>query len=285
MALEYLSELALNSFISLALAEDVGDGDHTTKSCIPIKDRSSAHLLVKEAGVLAGVNLAERIILRLDPSAQFDLKIKDGQDVNSGDIAFVLTANTQAILSGERLILNCMQRMSGIATKTKKYSELIKHTSAKLLDTRKTTPNFRMLEKWAVVIGGGQNHRFNLSDMLMIKDNHIDYAGSISQAISSAKKYLDDKSLVKKIEVEARNIREVEEIISNEGVYRILLDNMSIKQIKECLSIIPAHIQTEASGNINEGTIVEYAETGVDYISVGALTHSIQSLDLSLKAI
>ena len=285
MALEYLSELALNSFISLALAEDIGDGDYTTDSCIPINDRSSAKLLVKERGILAGVNLAERIILKLDPTAKFELKIKDGQPVNVGDIAFNLTANTRAILSGERLILNCMQRMSGIATKTKEYVELIKHTNTKLLDTRKTTPNFRILEKWAVVIGGGSNHRYNLSDMLMIKDNHIDYAGGVTKAINNAQLFLTEKQLDRKIEVEARSFDEVREIVDCGGVFRILLDNMTPSQIKEALKLIPSGIETEASGNITNNTIVDYAESEVDYISVGALTHSIKSLDLSLKAI
>jgi len=285
VALEYLSELALNSFISLALAEDIGDGDYTTDSCIPINDRSSAKLLVKERGILAGVNLAERIILKLDPTAKFELKIKDGQPVNVGDIAFNLTANTRAILSGERLILNCMQRMSGIATKTKEYVELIKHTNTKLLDTRKTTPNFRILEKWAVVIGGGSNHRYNLSDMLMIKDNHIDYAGGVTKAINNAQLFLTEKQLDRKIEVEARSFDEVREIVDCGGVFRILLDNMTPSQIKEALKLIPSGIETEASGNITNNTIVDYAESEVDYISVGALTHSIKSLDLSLKAI
>ena len=285
MALEYLSELALNSFISLALSEDIGDGDHTTNSCISSADRSTAKLLVKEDGILAGVNLAERIILKLDPSAEFDLKIKDGQPVKTGDIAFIITANTRAILSGERLILNCMQRMSGIATKTKEYVNLIKHTNTKLLDTRKTTPNFRILEKWAVIIGGGKNHRYNLADMLMIKDNHIDYAGGITKAVTNAQSYLAEKKLDRKIEVEARSFEEVKEIVKCGGVFRILLDNMTPSQIKEALLLIPEGIETEASGNITDTTISKYSETGVDFISVGALTHSIKSLDLSLKAI
>ncbi len=285
MALEYLSELALNSFISLALAEDIGDGDYTTDSCIPVDDRSSAKLLVKEKGILAGVNLAERIILRLDPTAEFDLKIKDGKAVEVGDVAFNITANTRAILSGERLILNCMQRMSGIATKTKAYIELIDHTKANLLDTRKTTPNFRILEKWAVVIGGGKNHRYNLSDMLMIKDNHIDYAGGITKAIKNAESFLAEKGLDRKIEVEARTLAEVKEIVECGGAFRILLDNMTPSQTIEALELIPSGVETEASGNITGETIVGYAETGVDYISVGALTHSIRSIDLSLKAI
>ena len=285
MALEYLSELALNSFISLALAEDIGEGDFTTDSCIPENDRSSAHLLIKEPGILAGVNLAERIILKLDSSAEFDLKIMDGKPVKAGQVAFVIKANTRAILSGERLILNCMQRMSGIATKTKELVDLIKHTDCNLLDTRKTTPNFRILEKWAVVIGGGRNHRYNLSDMLMIKDNHIDYAGGITNAIKKAQSFLNEKSLDRKIEVEARTFEEVSEIVECGGSFRILLDNMSPEETVEALKLIPSNVETEASGNITGETIVNYAETGVDFISVGALTHSIKSLDLSLKAI
>ena len=285
MALEYLSEIALNSFISLALAEDIGEGDFTTDSCIPKEERSSAKLLIKEDGILAGVNLAERIILRLDPGAKFDLKIHDGKLVKAGEIAFNITANTRAILSGERLILNCMQRMSGIATKTNELLGLIKHTNCSLLDTRKTTPNFRVLEKWAVVIGGGKNHRYNLSDMLMIKDNHIDYAGGITSAIKKAQSFLLEKKLDRKIEVEARTLAEVKEIVECGGVFRILLDNMTPSQTVMALKLIPSDIETEASGNITGDTIAYYAETGVDYISVGALTHSIKSLDLSLKAI
>lgn len=284
MALEYLSELAIKQFITLALAEDIGEGDHTTNACIPKDALGRAYGLGKQSGVLAGMNLAERIMLHLDPEAKFKPLVKDGTTIHVGDKLFEIEGNQQAILKGERLILNCMQRMSGIATYTNQLNTLIKHTQARLLDTRKTTPNFRIMEKWAVLIGGGTNHRYNLADMVMIKDNHIDFAGGISKAIDKVKAYQADKNISVPIEVETRSIEEVKEVLLNTGVQRILLDNMSIKELEEAVALINGQTETEASGGINESTIAKIAETGVDYISVGALTHSAKSLDISLKA-
>lgn len=285
MALEYLSEIAVNSFIQLALAEDIGEEDYTTNACIPEDAIQKAELLVKDEGILAGVNMAERIFLKLDPLVNFKKFISDGEEVKKGDVAFEIEAKTRAILIGERLALNCMQRMSGIATKTHQLNQLIKHTSAKLLDTRKTTPNFRLMEKWAVVIGGGKNHRYDLSEMVMIKDNHIDYAGGVAEAISRVKSYLGKKNVDIPVEIEARNLKEVKEILEAGPVNRILLDNMNNQELKSAVEMIGNAAETEASGGITEATIKEIAETGVDYISVGALTHAVKSLDLSLKAV
>lgn len=284
MSLEYLSEIAINSFIQLALAEDVGDGDHSSLACFDENVKSRAQLIIKDEGVLAGVNLAERIFLKVDPSLKFNLKIKDGEPVKYGDIAFTVEGSAISILTGERLVLNCMQRMSGIATYTKYLNSLIEGTDAKLLDTRKTTPNFRMMEKWAVVIGGGLNHRYNLCDMVMLKDNHIDYAGGITKAVQATLQYLEEKNKDLKIEVETRNLEEVKEALSVEGIDRIMLDNMSPELMKEAVSLINGKTEVEASGGITEETIRAVAETGVDFISVGALTHSIMSKDMSLKA-
>ena len=285
MELAYLSNKNINRFIDLALAEDVGDGDHSTLSSIPENATRKAHLLFKDDGVAAGLEMAERIFKRIDPSIHLDMKIKDGDKVSDGDIGFIIEGSARSILTGERLALNCLQRMSGIATYTDKLVYMIHHTNAKLLDTRKTTPNFRIMEKWAVAIGGGVNHRFGLYDMVMLKDNHIDFAGGVAKAIRGTKKYLADKGLDLKIEVETRNLKEVEEVIAFGGVDRIMLDNMLPSDMREAIKLIDGKYETEASGGITEKTIGDVAETGVDFISVGALTHSYQSLDISLKAI
>ncbi len=285
MELAYLSNKNINRFIDLALAEDVGDGDHSTLSSIPENATRKAHLLFKDDGVAAGLEMAERIFKRIDPSIHLDMKIKDGDKISEGDIGFIIEGSARSILTGERLALNCLQRMSGIATYTDKLVYMIHHTNAKLLDTRKTTPNFRIMEKWAVAIGGGVNHRFGLYDMVMLKDNHIDFAGGVAEAIRGTKKYLANKGLDLKIEVETRNLKEVEEVIACGGVDRIMLDNMLPSDMREAIKLIDGKYETEASGGITEKTIGDVAETGVDFISVGALTHSYQSLDISLKAI
>lgn len=284
--MEYLSEIALNSFISLALAEDLGDGDHSSLGAIPESAKNKAQLIVKDEGILAGVNIAERVFFKVDPYLKFNLLIRDGKAVKYGDIAFTVEGSSRSILIGERLALNCMQRMSGIATYTNYLNSLIAGTGAKLLDTRKTTPNFRMMEKWAVVIGGGHNHRYGLFDMVILKDNHVDFSGGIKQAIQNTKEYLkriNREDL--RIEVETRNLKEVAEVLEVGGVHRIMLDNMSNDMMREAVKMIKKQYETEASGGVTEKTIRGIAETGVDYISVGALTHSIKSLDMSLKAV
>ncbi len=284
--MEYLSEFAINNFIALALAEDVGDGDHSSLGGVPKEAQKKAQLIVKDNGIIAGINLAERIFLKVDPTLQFDLKIKDGKEVIKGDRAFFIQGNARSILKAERLVLNCMQRMSGIATYTNKLVKLISSTNAKLLDTRKTTPNFRMMEKWAVLIGGGHNHRFGLFDMIMLKDNHVDYAGGIAEAINNANKYIRDIGRNDlKIEIETRTLQEVQEVLNCGGVFRIMLDNMSVEMMKTAVNMINKRFEVEASGGVTEESIVEIAKTGVDYISVGALTHSFKSLDMSLKAV
>ncbi len=280
----YVSQADLEDFIDRALIEDLGDGDHSTLASIPAEASHSAYLIMKEDGVIAGMELAEIIFKRLDKSIEFSDALADGTHVQKGDIILRIKGMTRAILSGERLFLNCLQRMSGIATRTSKLNGLIDHTDCKLLDTRKTTPNMRMLEKWAVTIGGGVNHRYGLYDMIMLKDNHVDYAGGIAQAVSATKDYLKETGKDLKIEVETRNIDEVKQALSIGGVDRIMLDNMSVDQMTEAVSIIDGRSETEASGGITEETIQAIAETGVDFISVGALTHSIKSLDISLKA-
>ena len=272
----------LQAFIDLALAEDIGDGDHTSMACIPAQAKGKARLLVKEKGILAGVGVAKAIVARVDPGIKFKLLIKDGTPVQPGDVAFHLQGNIRSILLVERLLLNCMQRMSGIATKTNHLVHLCKGTKAQVIDTRKTSPGLRMLEKWAVKIGGGGNHRFGLYDMILIKDNHIDYAGGIENAISSCLNYKEKRMLP--IEVEARTLADVTAILKAKGVQRILLDNFSPQQLKKAVKIIGNRIETEASGGITEKNISQYAKTGVDFISIGALTHSVKSLDLSLKA-
>lgn len=280
----YITTQFLKQFITSALAEDVGDGDHSTLASIPATAKSKARLLVKDIGVLAGVELASHIFHQFDPSLTLDSKMRDGDFVNKGDVAFTVQGSARSILTTERLVLNCMQRMSGIATYTQRLTDLIKGTKATILDTRKTTPNFRMLEKWAVLIGGGQNHRIGLFDMIMLKDNHIDMAGGIEQAILQTKDYLRASKRELKIEVETRNLKEVEEILRVGGVDVIMLDNMSAEEMKKAVWLINGRYKTEASGGITEETIRSVAESGVDFISVGALTHSVKSLDLSLKA-
>lgn len=280
----YITNQFLKQFITSALAEDVGDGDHSTLAAIPAAATSKARLLVKDSGVLAGVELASHIFHQFDPSLTLDIKLKDGDSVNKGDVAFIVQGSARSILTTERLVLNCMQRMSGIATYTQRLTDFIKGTKATLLDTRKTTPNFRMLEKWAVVIGGGQNHRIGLFDMIMLKDNHIDMAGGIEQAILQTKDYLRASKRELKIEVETRNLKEVEEVLRVGEVDVIMLDNMSPEEMKKAVWLISGRYKTEASGGITEETIRSVAESGVDFISVGALTHSVKSLDLSLKA-
>lgn len=276
---------ALNEFIELALKEDVGSGDYTSMACIPSNASGKAKLLVKEKGILAGMEVAEAIFKKVDPNIIFKPFLKDGDSINKGDIAFEVYGNSISLLTSERLVLNCMQRMSGIATKTSYYVSLIKGTEAKILDTRKTTPGIRMLEKLAVKIGGGTNHRFGLYDMMMIKDNHIDFAGGIPNAIKNANTYQQKNDINIPIEIEARNLNEVNEILSISGINRIMLDNFTFDDTKTAVELIDKRYETESSGGITEKTIRKYALCGVDYISVGALTHSISSLDLSLKAI
>jgi nicotinate-nucleotide pyrophosphorylase (carboxylating) len=280
----YVTDALLDDFITRALSEDLGDGDHSTLSCIPASSEQSAYLLVKEAGVIAGMELAPLVFRKLDPNMHIEMLAKDGQQVAKGDVIMRLQGKVQAILSGERLLLNCMQRMSGIATKTAQLNSLIAGTGANLLDTRKTTPNMRMLEKWAVLIGGGVNHRYGLYDMIMLKDNHIDFAGGITQAVRATQNYLKSQNLNLKIEVETRNLQEVKEAVAVGGVDRIMLDNMSVEEMTDAVKYIDGRSETEASGGITESSIRPVAETGVDFISVGALTHSIKSLDISLKA-
>lgn len=282
--LQYLSDKNIAAFISAALLEDVGPGDYSSLASVPAEAQNQARLLIKDSGILAGVTMAQHIFRQLDPKLKVELLLTDGTSVNPGDIGLTVSGNARSILTAERLVLNCMQRMSGIATYTHYLNGLIKGTTTRLLDTRKTTPNFRLPEKWAVAIGGGTNHRFGLYDMVMLKDNHIDYAGGITAAISATKKYLKDQGLALSIEVETRNLAEVEEALAAGGIQRILLDNMSTYTLKEAIKIIDGRCETEASGGITEETIREVAETGVDFISVGALTHSFKSLDISLKA-
>ena len=270
--------------INLAFEEDIKDGDHSSLSCIPNNKMGKAQLIVKDQGIIAGIKLAEWIFESIDPTLFMEINVKDGDKVKKGDIAFSVKGCSISILTAERLVLNCMQRMSAIATKTRDYVELVKGTKTTILDTRKTTPGIRILEKWAVKIGGGDNHRFGLYDMIMLKDNHIDYAGGITKAIDKAKKYLKEKNLNLKIEVEARDLNEVKEIMTTKGVHRIMLDNFTPKDTIEAVKLINGKFETESSGGITSSTIRTYAECGVDFISVGALTHSIYNMDLSLKA-
>jgi nicotinate-nucleotide pyrophosphorylase (carboxylating) len=280
----YISEEYIHRFIESALHEDVGDGDHSTLASIPAEAVKTAALLVKDKGIIAGVELARTIFLAVDPEMSVDVLIQDGQEVSHGDIVFRVTGSARTILTLERLVLNCMQRMSAIASLTRHYVRLIEGTGAQLLDTRKTTPNFRLLEKWAVVIGGGTNHRLGLFDMIMLKDNHIDMAGGISAAINRTKDYLRATGKALPIEVETRNLQEVEQVLQVGGVDIIMLDNMQPTELKEAVSLIGGRCKTEASGGITEESIREVAASGVDFISVGALTHAVRSMDLSLKA-
>lgn len=275
----------IDPFIINALKEDVGDGDHTSLSTIPADTVGKAKLLVKDDGILAGVELALEIFHIVDPALKVNVFIQDGAAVKYGDVAFEVEGSAQSILVAERLVLNCMQRMSGIATKTHNIVDLLKGTNAKVLDTRKTTPGLRYLEKWAVKIGGGVNHRFGLYDMILIKDNHVDYAGGIRQAIENANQYLADNNKKLAIEIEVRNLDELEQVLQTGNINRILLDNFNYVELRQAVNIINGRFITEASGGITIDNIREYADCGVDYISVGALTHSVKSLDLSLKAI
>ena len=275
----------LNTFIEFALKEDIRDGDHTSLACIPSTAIGKAQLLVKEKGILAGMEVAEAILKKVNTDIQFFPLMNDGEEMSIGDVAFIVEGPSASLLTAERLVLNCMQRMSGIATKTHQIVQLLEGTNAQVLDTRKTTPGIRLLEKWAVRIGGGKNHRFGLYDMMMIKDNHIDFAGGVEAAIEKAIAYQKEKGLDIPIEVEARNLDEVNEIMNIGKVQRIMLDNFSYADTRIAVERIGNLFETEASGGITEETIREHAICGVDYISVGALTHSVSSLDLSLKAL
>jgi nicotinate-nucleotide pyrophosphorylase (carboxylating) len=271
-------------FIHLAIAEDVRDGDHSSLACIPQEANGRAHLLVKDEGTIAGVQLAQWIFESIDPNIKMQALLQDGDEVKKGDIVFIVEGCSVSLLTAERIVLNCMQRMSAIATKTKAYVELIEGTETTILDTRKTTPGLRILEKWAVKIGGGANHRFGLYDMIMLKDNHIDFAGGITQAIEKTKKYLADKNLELRIEVETRDLDEVKEVVKVGGIHRIMLDNFTPAETIVAVEYIKGAYETESSGGITDKTIRSYAECGVDFISVGALTHSVYNMDLSLKA-
>ena len=275
----------LNLVIQNAIREDVGLGDFSSLACIPETATGKAKLLVKENGIIAGVDFAKMIFKFVDPNLQLEIFIKDGTAVEKGDVVFHVSGSSQSILKAERVVLNSMQRMSAIATKTKEYVRLLEGTKTKILDTRKTTPGFRVCEKWAVKIGGGENHRFALYDMIMLKDNHNDFAGGITLAITKTKAFLKSNNLDLKIIVEARNLDEIAEILQSDGVYRILIDNFNFEDTKNAVAIIGDKCLTESSGNINENTIRPYAECGVDFISSGALTHSIYNMDLSLKAL
>ena len=278
-------EKELDLIVKNGYREDVGDGDHTSLSSIPSNAQGKANLLVKDKGIIAGVAFAKKAFTYFDEDLQVESFIDDGSEVSYGDVVFQVSGNSQSILKAERFVLNAMQRMSAIATKTNFFVNLLKGTKTQILDTRKTTPGIRALEKWAVKIGGGENHRFALYDMIMIKDNHIDFAGGISEAITKTKQYLSDNKLNLKIIVEARSLKEIEEILQNEGVYRILIDNFSFEDTRKAVALINGKCFTESSGGINEDTIRKYAECGVDYISSGALTHSVYNMDLSLKAV
>lgn len=284
-----ISEKQFNKEIQLIIAnairEDVGEGDHSSLACIPSNAIGKAKLLVKDQGIIAGVEFAKKVFKYVDESLKMDILMDDGSKVTFGDIVFYVEGPSQSILKAERLVLNAMQRMSAIATITHRYVKLLEGTKAKILDTRKTTPGIRALEKLAVKIGGGENHRFALYDMIMLKDNHIDFAGGISKAIYKTQQYLNEKNLDLKIIVEARNLEEVEKILNNDGIYRILLDNFNYEDTKRAVKMIGNKCKTESSGGINEKTIREYALCGVDYISCGALTHSVSNMDLSLKAV
>ena len=278
-------EKELDIIISNAIREDVGDGDHSSLACIPEEAIGKAKLLVKEDGIIAGVEMAKRIFDYVDAGLKVETLIKDGAEVKFGDIVFYVEGSSQSILKSERLVLNVMQRMSAIAKKTNKFVKLLEGTKTKVLDTRKTTPGIRAIEKWAVKIGGGENHRFALYDMIMLKDNHIDFCGGVTKAINTTKDYLNNNHLDLKIIVEARSLEEIKEILAVGGVYRILIDNFNYEDTKKAVELIGNQCQTESSGGINLETARKYAECGVDYISSGALTHSVYNMDLSLKAV
>ncbi len=274
----------LQEFIDRIYKEDVREGDHTSLSCIPADAEGRARLIVKDEGIIAGIELAEEIFNYVDPDLQMTIDLPDGSAVKYGDIAFVVKGKVQSILTAERLVLNCMQRMSGIATMSRTYMDTIKGTNAKVLDTRKTAPGMRLIEKWAVRIGGAYNHRMGLYDMIMIKDNHHDFKGGITPAILATQAYLKEKNLDIKVEIEVRNLEELQEVLEVGQVDRILLDNMDVPTTIEAVKLVDGRFETESSGGITLETIRGYAETGVDYISVGALTHSYRSMDMSLKA-
>ncbi|MFZ9980727.1 MAG: carboxylating nicotinate-nucleotide diphosphorylase [Cyclobacteriaceae bacterium] len=280
----YLTPEKLNQFISSALSEDTGSGDHSTLAAVPQSAKGIARLLIKDEGIIAGIELAEHIFRFLDPALKLNLILNDGDPIKNGDVAFEVKGSVRSILTSERLVLNCMQRMSGIATKTSLFISLLRGTNTRILDTRKTTPNFRAMEKWAVAIGGGMNHRFSLSDLIMLKDNHVDACRGIEPAIKQARKYLSENNLDLKIEVETRNPDEVREALKcNPDI--IMFDNMTVQVMSQAVQLVAGKCQTEASGGITESNIRQVAETGVDFISIGALTHSVRSLDMSLKLI
>ena len=279
---QFKNELEL--LIANAIREDVGPGDYSSLACIPVSAKGKAKLLVKEDGIIAGVAFAKMIFHYVDAGLEVETFIEDGQRVEHGDVVFHVSGSSQSILKAERVVLNSMQRMSAIATKTNEYVQLIAGTKTKILDTRKTTPGFRAPEKWAVKIGGGENHRFALYDMIMLKDNHIDFAGGITLAIAKTKAFLKENNLDLKIIVEARDLDEIKEILQSDGVHRILIDNFNYEDTRKAVALIGNQCQTESSGNIDETTIRQYAECGVNYISSGALTHSVANMDLSLKA-
>lgn len=275
----------INKLLELAFAEDIGDGDHTTLCSIPATEMGKSRLLIKEQGILAGVEVAKAVFHKFDPSLQVEVFIQDGAAVKPGDVAFIVSGKVQSILQTERIVLNIMQRMSGIATTTHKYVKLLEGTKTKVLDTRKTTPGMRMLEKAAVKIGGGENHRIGLFDMILLKDNHVDFAGGIEKAIRGAQNYLKENNKQLKIEIEVRNFEELDEALRVGGVDRIMLDNFTPEKTREAVKIVNNRVELESSGGITIDTLREYAEAGVDFISVGALTHSVKSLDMSLKAV
>lgn len=274
----------VDRLIDLAFAEDIGDGDHTTLCCIPEEAMGKSHLLIKEDGILAGIEVAKEVFKRFDPQMQVEVLIGDGAHVKKGDIAMVVSGKIRSLLQTERLMLNIMQRMSGIATMTNRYVERLKGTNTRILDTRKTTPGLRMLEKQAVRIGGGCNHRIGLFDMILLKDNHVDFAGGITNAIDRCHQYLKTKGLDLKIEIEVRNFDELQQVLDHGGVDRIMLDNFSVADTKKAVDRVAHRFETESSGGITFDTIRDYAEQGVDFISVGALTHSVKGLDMSFKA-
>ena len=275
----------IDRIILNALREDIGDGDHSSLACIPESAVGKAKLLVKDKGVLAGVDFARQVFEAVDPKLEMEISLPDGASVNTGEVAFYVSGSSRNILQAERLVLNAMQRMSAIATKTRHYVQLLEGTGTQILDTRKTTPGIRALEKWAVLIGGGRNHRFALYDMIMLKDNHIDFAGGITQAIEKTRRYLKEQQKDLKIIVEARDLEEVAEILMSDGVHRILLDNFSLEETREAVRMIGDQCQTESSGGITQTDLRSYAECGVTFVSSGALTHSVSNMDLSLKAV
>ncbi|MCS4240275.1 nicotinate-nucleotide pyrophosphorylase (carboxylating) [Myroides gitamensis] len=285
MISEQQFQAELNQIIVNAIREDVGDGDHSSLACIPADAKGKAQVLVKEAGIIAGVEFAQLVLQYVDPTLEVEVFIPDGTAVKVGDIVLTIAGSSQSILKAERFMLNAMQRMSAIATKTRVFVDLLEGTGTKILDTRKTTPGIRAIEKWAVKIAGGENHRFALYDMIMLKDNHIDFAGGIKEAIEKTNTYLKENNKALKIIVEARDLNEVQQILACENVYRILLDNFDFETTRKAVELIGNQCQTESSGNINEETVREYALCGVDFVSSGALTHSVYNMDLSLKAV